>query len=79
MGSDSKMYDSATIVREHEKDKEQTEGCRRDDKEVSGNQIVHVIFQEEKNKRQKMASMGKMEDYRRPPLNSTDSISTEFL
>ena len=45
MGRNSKMCDPAAIMREHEKDEEQPEGCGRSHKEVSGNHLMHMVFQ----------------------------------
>ena len=41
---------AATVMRQDQKDKEQTEGCSRDNEEVSGNQLVGVITQKRSSK-----------------------------
>jgi len=45
MGCDGKMHHAAAVMREHEKDEEQTESGGRNNKEVGRDQILHVILQ----------------------------------
>jgi hypothetical protein len=45
MGSDPKVNDPTTIMREHEKDEQQPEGRCRNNEEVSRDQIARVILQ----------------------------------
>src|SRR5579859_370140 len=46
MWSDAEMQYTATIMRQHQEHKEQTESCRGDNEEVNGNQFVYVIGEE---------------------------------
>lgn len=44
MGSDPKVNDTTTIMREPEKDEQQPEGACRNNEEVSRDQIARVIL-----------------------------------
>jgi len=46
MGSDSKVHNSTAIMGEYQKDEQQPERCRRNDDEISRDNIVHVVLQE---------------------------------